>query len=181
MIRRSGALVALAVALLGVCGCDPWDSASFGPPHPVAFGARVADGNLRVWTGSPCGRTTQVMLSFEPSRAELVLTASSAEGVTFERITLGGPYPPGLEVSRPLPDGFDWRSQQSMRISVDSDSDGWGTSTDLTLVIRESGQHPKDAYWFQDVGWLDPAEVAAQDGKTFLATCTDPRVKTGSQ
>ncbi|MEB3035013.1 hypothetical protein [[Mycobacterium] nativiensis] len=121
------------------------------------------------------------MLSFEPSRAELVLTASAAEPVTFERVTVGGPYPHGLDVSGPLPDGFDWRSQQSMRISVASDSDGWGTSTDLAPVIRDSGQHPVDTYWFQDVGWLDPAEVAAQDGKTFLATCTDPRVKTSSR
>jgi hypothetical protein len=26
---------------------------------------------------------------------------------------------------------------------------------------------------FQGVGWLNPAEVAEQDAKTFLATCTD--------
>lgn len=121
------------------------------------------------------------MLSFERSRAELVLTASSAQGVAFERVPVDGPYPLGLDVSGPLPNGFDWRSQQAMRLSIASDSDGWGRSTHLAPVIRESGQHPADTYWFQDIGWLDPAEVAAQDGRTFLATCTDPRVKTGPQ
>jgi hypothetical protein len=55
---------------------------------------------------------------------------------------------------------------------------GWGSHTNLATVIGESGQHPEDTYWFQDVGWLNPAQVAAQDGKTFLATCTADPAKT---
>ncbi|WP_458319139.1 hypothetical protein [Mycolicibacterium brisbanense] len=47
-----------------------------------------------------------------------------------------------------------------------------GAQTDLAVVREESASHPADTYWFQDVGWLNPTQVAEQDGKTFLATCT---------
>ncbi|MUM20561.1 hypothetical protein FZI91_02430 [Mycobacterium sp. CBMA271] len=55
---------------------------------------------------------------------------------------------------------------------------GWGSSTDTAEFIDESPQHPDDTYWFQDVGWLNPSEVAAKDGKDFLATCTPDPAKT---
>ncbi len=47
------------------------------------------------------------------------------------------------------------------------------TTTELAEVIKGSAEHPDDTYWFQGVGWLNPAQVKKQDGKTFLATCTD--------
>jgi hypothetical protein len=65
-----------------------------------------------------------------------------------------------------------------MDFSTFGGSSHWGTSTDPTEVIEGSESHPENTYWFQDVGWLDPADVAAQDGKTFLAVCTaDPARK----
>ncbi|MBS9533422.1 hypothetical protein KIH27_07435 [Mycobacterium sp. M1] len=99
--------------------------------------------------------------------------SSQAEGGTeIEHFTLGGPYPAGLQVSQPLPEGFDWRAEKSMHLSLTGGSSQWGPMTDLAEVIKGSGQHPPDTYWFQDVGWLNPANVAAQDGKTFLGLCT---------
>jgi hypothetical protein len=68
-----------------------------------------------------------------------------------------------------------------MRISIYGGSGGWATSTDLAEVIKGSRQHPADTYWFQDVGWLNPADVAAKDGKTFLATCTPDPAKNGNR
>ena len=50
---------------------------------------------------------------------------------------------------------------------------GWGSTTQLAEVIKGSAEHPDDTYWFQGVGWLNPAQVKEQDAKTFLATCTD--------
>jgi hypothetical protein len=99
--------------------------------------------------------------------------------VEVEHLTLGGPYPAGLEVSQPLPEGFHWHHQESMRISVHPGVPAsWGSSTHLAEVIKGSEQHPADTHWFQDIGWLNPADVAAKDGKTFLATCTpDPAKK----
>lgn len=179
MIRRAGALLALVVVLLAGCRTEQgWHpSAPFAPSLRPAFGVRVVDGQLRVWTGSLCVGT-RFAFAFEPSRAELVLTSVDVKGAKVEYLTIGGPYPHGVVTSTSLPEGFDWRSQESMSISIYGGSEsygGWGSSTDLAEVMQRSGQHPGDTYWFQDVGWLNPAEVAAQDGKTFLATCTrDP-------
>lgn len=181
-MRRSGVLLALIVVLLAGCRTEQgWHpSAPFAPSLRPAFGARVTDGQLRIWTGSPCAGT-QFTLAFEPSRSELLLKSSVEQGVEVEYLTLGGPYPPGLVIAKSLPESFDWRSQESMRISIYGGAysyGGWGSTTDLAAVIRGSDQHPADTYWFQDVGWLNPADVAAQDGKTFLATCSrDPAKK----
>lgn len=179
MIGRVGVLLVLVVVLLAGCRTEQgWHpSAPFAPSLRPAFGARVTDGQLRIWTGSPCVGT-RFAFAFEPSRAELVLTSAVEKGAEVEYLPLGGPYPSGLVMSQSLPEGFDWRGQESMRISIYGGAysyGGWGSTTDIAEVIQGSGQHPADTYWFQDVGWLNPAEVAAQDGKTFLATCSrDP-------
>ncbi|MEB3035015.1 hypothetical protein [[Mycobacterium] nativiensis] len=179
-MRRAGVLLALTVMVLAGCRTEPgWHpSAPFAPSLRPAFGARVTDGKLQIWTGSPCAGT-RFTLAFEPSRFELQLTSGVEGGAAVEYLTLGGPYPPGLAISKPLPEGFDWRSQDSMRISIYGGLTFWGSTTDLAEVVHGSGQHPVDTYWFQDVGWLNPAEVAAQDGKTFLATCTADPAKKG--
>ena len=116
---------------------------------------------------------------FRPSQSELELTAPQGKSADVERLTLGGPYP-GLEVTEPLPDGFDWRKQESVDFWVDSEPASWGSSVNIAEVLKGSAEHPDDTYWFQDVGWLNPAEVAAQDGKTFLATCTPDPAKASS-
>lgn len=171
MMRSVGVLLVLAALLTG---CDPLGKASLDP----AFGARVTDGRLQIWTGSHCVGVTSLSLSFEPGRAELELSSAAESGVDVEHFTLGGPYPAGLRVSQPLPDGFDWRAEKSMHLSAHGGSSHWGTSTDLAEVIKGSDQHPPDTYWFQGVGWLNQTDVAAKDGKTFLATCTpDPAKK----
>ncbi|MCV7284326.1 hypothetical protein H7J87_03190 [Mycolicibacterium wolinskyi] len=171
-------MVAAAVTACG--GNDDWSpSAQFAPSLQPAFGARVTDGQLRIWTGSPCTGVTRLALTFNPDqadRADLVLTSPTNEGAHVEHLTLGGPYP-GLEISEPLPDGFDWRSARSLRMVISASRDGWGSTSDLTQVVTGSTQHGTDAYWFQDIGWLTAADVAAQDGKTFLATCTSDPAK----
>ena len=184
MIRRAVALVAAVVAVvaLGACdrGHDDWKpTAPFAPSLRPAFGARVVDGQLRIWTGSRCADATRATLVFRPSQSELELTAPQGKSADVERLTLGGPYP-GLEVTEPLPDGFDWRKQESVDFWVDSEPASWGSSVNIAEVLKGSAEHPDDTYWFQDVGWLNPAEVAAQDGKTFLATCTPDPAKASS-
>jgi len=171
--RRLGGPATLVAALLaGYPNKAPW-----APSLQPAFGARVTDGKLQIWTGTRCAGVTRVALSFELSGAALVLLARSEDGVEIEHLTLGGPYPAALDISEPLPADFG-RDQKSMSLSVHGGSGGWGTVADLDQVMKESAQHPADTYWFQDVGWLDPAVVAAQDGKAFLATCTaDPAKK----
>lgn len=76
-------------------------------------------------------------------------------------------------MTTPLPPGVDWRKADAVRINVDGvETGGWGTTTELTEVIKEFPGHPDDTYRFQSVGWLDPDEVAARNGKTFPTTCT---------
>jgi hypothetical protein len=129
---------------------------------------------LQIWTGSRCDDVTRLALTFEPDRADLVLTAHRERPATVEFLTLGGPYP-GLAVSEPLPQGFDWRASESVRISVYGGGASWGSYANIADVVDGSDRHPNDTYLFEGVGWLNAADVAAQDGKTFLATCTpDP-------
>jgi hypothetical protein len=178
VIHRYRVLAAatLVVALLAACdGGDGWNpDAQFAPSLRPAFGARVTDGRLQIWTGSRCHDVTRLAFAFEPDPAELVLTAPAERPATVEYLMLGGPYP-GFDVSDPLPEGFDWRNAESMRISVYGGGDSWGSYVDIADVVEGSDQHPKNTYFFEGVGWLNPAEVEAQDGKTFLATCTsDP-------
>jgi hypothetical protein len=177
VIRRVLAIAAVG-ALVVACDRDSWkQTAPFAPSLRPAFGVRVTDGELRIWTGSPCVAVTRLDLTFDPyqdDRAELVLTPSHGRAPEVEHLVLGGPYP-GLEVATPLPAGFTWRTAESMMFSVDREQWSWGSTADIAEIIKGSAAHPEDTYWFQDVGWLNPAEVAAQDGKTFLTTCApDP-------
>ncbi|OHU58570.1 hypothetical protein BKG83_00770 [Mycobacteroides chelonae] len=176
-----GFLVVVSIAVVTGCRNDGWNpEAPFAPSLRPAFGARVTDGQLRIWTGSPCANTVRVSVYFEPSRAELVLTSNAKTGTDLEYITIGGQYP-GLSIKESLPMGFDWRDETRASLSVGGAterSNGWGSSTDIAEFINESAQHSLDTYWFQDVGWLNPAEVAAKDGRDFLATCTPDPAKT---
>jgi hypothetical protein len=174
-MRRTRELFAVVAAVVSlVAGCDDgrYDSAPGGAELKPAFGARVTDGQLRIWTGSECVGVTRFTLYFSPPDTRLVLEAASDQGVDVEYLALGGPYPAGLAVAEPLPADFDWRTAQEMRISVDSPTNGWGTTTELAEVVDKSAEHSDDTYWFEGVGWLNPAQVAEQDGRTFLATCT---------
>lgn len=175
MIARLLAMACgVAAAAVLVSACDPLGRPSLEP----AFGARIVDGQLAIWTGSVCHDVIQLGLTFDPnkqdSRAELMMTAPGNVGVDVDHFILGQPVP-GLQVTGPLPPDFDWRSAESVRIAVvgAGEKGGWGSTTQLAEVRDHSGEHPDDTYWFQSVGWLNPGEVAAQDGKKFLATCTD--------
>jgi hypothetical protein len=154
---------------LTLCTPDPRDQ----PKVPRAFGARVTDGRLEIWTGSRCSATTEVILTFQPGQADLVLKAQSV-GTDFERLTVGEPSP-DLDTIHGLPAGFDWRTAKTLLLRVHADRAGWPSTTQLAEVFRGSPLYPADTYYFERVGWLTPADVAAKDGKEFLATCTrDP-------
>ena len=175
----SGLAFVLAIAVLVGTGEYAGRHHRWHPPGelslPTAFGARVTDGKLRIWTGSRCGDVTFVGLAFDENTAILQLDSTGSGGPAVEHLTLGGPYPPGLRVSMALPDGFDWRTQRRLALTIYATPAGHDATTDLSTVIAESAAHPDDTYYFAGVGWLDPAGVAARDGKTFLATCTpDP-------
>lgn len=143
------------------------------------FGARITDGALHIWTGSPCRGTTEVYLVFEmgkPNAPALKLASTATEpGVMFEYLTIGGPYP-GFDIDRALPANFDWRTAETLYLSVSGPPTTWNASTSLAEVVAGSEKHPADTYWFEGVGWLAPAEVASLDGTKFIAVCSpDPK------
>lgn len=184
-MRRVGgviAVIATVLALVPACQSNKWEqTAPFAPSQRPAFGARVTDGQLNLWMGTPCAAVTWVLLTFDPyqdDEAEFELTASPGHALEVDRLALDGPYP-GFEVSKPLPQNFDWRAAESVMLQVDTlAGGGWGSETKIGEVVKGSADHPDDSYWFQDIGWLNPADVAAQDGKTFLTTCApDPDKK----
>lgn len=166
--------VTMLAVLLTACDRGGWDPERGAPSLRPAFGARVTDGQLHIWTGSPCDSATEINLDFTPNKGRLVLAAPAGETVRVEYLTLGGPYP-GLEVRQPLPEDFDWRSAERLRLWVNGHPGGLGSSSEIAEIISGSAEHPQDTFWFQDVGWLSRSQVAEEDGKTFLATCTpDP-------
>lgn len=198
MIRRISAVLAAVMMLVGLTACDPFGQNQLAPSLPVAYGVRVTDGKLRIWTGSPCLAATKVKLTFDTdhaTRADLTLRTPLASqkinppagksrddigadpGVDVEYLTLGGPYS-GFDVIDALPQGFDWRSAKTLLIYLDGPNASWGASGDLAEAMTESVRHPDDTYWFQGVGWLNPADVSARDGRDFLTLCRpDPAQK----
>ncbi|GAS86865.1 hypothetical protein [Mycolicibacterium brisbanense] len=179
MIRRVNiaiALITLLVSVLVACDKHDWKHVQGAPSLRPAFGARVTDGQLQIWMGSRCDHAREVNLEFGPGKT-LVLSAPEHQWASVDRLTLGGPYP-GLRVTQPLPAEFDWRTAEKLTIWINGDPGSLGAQTDLAVVREESVKHPDDTYWFQDVGWLNPTQVAADDSKTFLALCTpDPAYK----
>ncbi|MGV9799004.1 hypothetical protein ACWDTP_13215 [Mycobacterium sp. NPDC003449] len=163
--------------MLAICGCDPLGKQRYRPPSkPPTVGVRIIDGELRIWTGSPCPGTTEVYLVFDmgqPDAPALQLTAPGP-GVRVEYLTVGDPYP-GFDIARALPPDFDWHTAETLYVSISGPPAAWNVTIDLADALDGSAQHPDDTYWFQGFGWLDPAEVAAQNGEKFLTLCTpDP-------
>ncbi|MFD3703410.1 hypothetical protein ACFWUP_09710 [Nocardia sp. NPDC058658] len=166
MIRRVAAAL-IATAMLTSCQLLTDLDQDTSPGLPRAFGARMTDGILHIWTGPQCPKQDRLSFLFDRNNATyLVLASELPEGADIEYLTLG--HNPGWRIITPLPQGFDWKTKNELTLM--------GESTDIPTVVRESTAHPNDTYWFQDIGWLNLAEVAALNGKKFLTLCSpDPR------
>jgi hypothetical protein len=170
------------VALLGPVACDTdgdeWDpDAQFAPSLRPAIGVRADDGDLLLWTGTPCRRVTRVALTFDlpgEDSARWELTSRRPGGAVLERFRLDRP-PRGFRVSEQLPVGFDWEDADRVAFTGDGAGGVWGTNTDLDVIRAESADQADDDYWFDQVGWLDAEGVAEGNSEEFLTPCTpDP-------
>lgn len=177
-MRRLMVLGAVAIAAAGViAGCDDdadWDpQAQFAPPLRPAFGARVVDGELWFWTGTPCHDVTEITVWFDPGTAEREsrVLAAPEPGVTLERFRPTG-HNPGFTVEEELPGEFDWREAESVTFLLEGTDWYWSASNDIDEVVDASDDYSEDAYLFQHVGWLDADAVAARNGESFLTPCT---------
>lgn len=171
MIRPALAalLTAGAVAGCGLTGPDP--EATSLPP---VFGARVTDGQLRLWTGTPCTQVSRVVVLFSPDGGRLTLEPPDGRRTDIEFLTVGGPYP-GLDVVEPLPVGFDWRTSQEVTLIVDAPQAVGATPAGLAEIAGSSAAHPEDTFYFEGIGWRNPAQVATENRTSLLTVCTpDP-------
>ena len=178
-----GTAVALAVAL-ALTACDDHNEngmikAPGAPTFPSAWGARVTDGQLKIWTGRRCERVRKIVVGHDLGGPDLELRPTSAGGASVEYLTLGGPYP-DLEVVEDWPAGTDWRTADVLTLQVDSPAAFAGSETKVSEIVDGSASHPADTYWFQGFGWLNPAEVAARDGKDFATMCTPNQPQKGT-
>jgi hypothetical protein len=174
VIRRWAAVLVAIGVLVTMSGCRDdgrWSTAPGAPSLQPTWGARVTDGLLQIWMGSPCLAVTRIVLGHNFGGPDLVLTANSPDGAAVERLTLGGPYP-GFTVAEDWPSGLNWRSADQLVLQVDGEGVNFGASSNVAKIVDGSDDHPEDTYWFDGVGWLNPSEVAEQDGKTFAAVCT---------
>ncbi|MCT7657864.1 hypothetical protein [Mycobacterium deserti] len=172
-------VLAIAVAFFGIRACQNLNRDPHAASLPPAFGVRITDGELRIWTGAPCRKVNRVTVNFSSENARLVLMPPPGEWAVVEYFNLNGPYP-GLNVVEQLPDGFDWRASQTIDLWMDAGEGAGSTPSNIAEIVDGSAQHPDDTFWFQGVGWLGPADVKAQDGKTFLSTCTPDPAETPS-
>lgn len=173
MIKR---VMAAILLLLSVSGCDFFGPDPLAPSLPPVFGARVTDGQLRLWTGTPCGQVSRVIVNFSPGSERLILTPPAGEWASVEYLDVDGPYP-DLDVIESLPRDFDWRGAEDIDLSVDSPHGAGSTQASIAEIVSGSAEHPDDTYYFQGIGWLNPAQVTEQNGKSLLTVCTDDPAK----
>ncbi|WP_066899004.1 hypothetical protein [Mycolicibacterium houstonense] len=195
-MRRLFCVLAIMAVALPLSACWAFRGDPFETSLPSSnLGLRVTDGKLRIWTGTPCEGTTRVVVRFtaaERDAPELVLftpsvpeAAGLVPGVSFEYLTLGGPYP-GFSIKDALPSGFDWRTAQRFSFQVDGPPVARGLGTVdfapiATEISEHSAEHPQDTFYFPRIGWLTPTEVAAKDGNEFLTVCTPDPAKRESE
>lgn len=170
-----GRLIAVLLLAASVSGCHLFGPDPEATSLPPVFGARVTDGTLHLWTGSPCRGVSRVVVNFSPGSARLTLEPPEGQRADIEFLTIGSPYP-GLDVVEDIPAGFDWRTEQDVGLSVTSDPAGAGsTPVNLAEIVQNSAQHPEDTYYFQGIGWRNAAQIAEENGKSLLTVCTaDP-------
>jgi hypothetical protein len=185
-------MAAIASRLRAVCAALLLASASsacetkaqFAPSLPPAAGFRIDDGVLKLWTGTPCEGVTGLRLLFDPGTQQTTQQewAAPRPGVHLERLdllrTVPGSLPePGdaLQVSTPLPAGYDWTKAGSLHVCVDGPT-SYGARVDVAQVLRESPQHPPGSYLFGQRGWMDASAVRRENRKSFITICApDPK------
>jgi len=192
---RAACAALVVAALTGACDTK----AQFAPSLPAAAGFRVDDGVLKVWTGTPCDGVFRVTVLFDTGTKDSTTQEWTAPkpGVRLERMDLlrnaggpstrmspgasstgslsGSPDAGGLQVTTPLPVGYDWAKAGWLNFSV-SGPPSWGARVEVARVLRESSQHPAGSYLFGDRGWMDASDVQRENRTSFLTMCTpDPK------
>ena len=185
---RVASAVAVTVALLaGLAACDPRSDPVI--PRGAGF-QQTADGGLDIWFGGTCRDVVEVELGFvtgedDTKPLEQVLRAPGytpsvelpakapppGSGIpSIDDLTLGT-TPDGLHATSKLPDGFDWRDYETIRLLVKTSRGQAATYLSTKRLTKESADHPGEFY-VQDQGWFDKAAFAEAESDGFKALCS---------
>jgi len=145
-----------------------------GPPLPVVVGARLVDDDLTFSFGGECEPPFTVYLSFASYGNMSGLDFAFASNKSLNGFDISSRQS-GVVVIQNLPAKFDWLQSSAMwvRVQFSDNSSSWMGNIDKHGMseVALSNQHPYGEFYFSDIGWLSPSEVAARDGVDLLTVC----------
>ena len=167
------AIVGMILLLLIVFFVSYSDPRPDDPLYPVVFGVRIEGSDLIVSSGVTCPKGTKFDISVEGEESQSVSVKVRESGAIFN---LNNP-----SESIHVFGSFDeeWESQ-IIRIQPKLPRRNWIgeapfsylSEIDLTGVKEEQGERSSQEFFFGELGWLTPNEVAARDYYDLLTICT---------
>jgi len=145
-----------------------------GPPLPVVWGARANGEDLSFSFGSECQPPATVSVLFASYANLSGLTFSFSIDEPLSEFEIGA-LPSSATVLQKLPESFDWHKSSMMSVLLQFGDQSWSwrsamSESDMAEVMR-SEMHPLDEFYFREIGWSTPSEVAARDGVDLLTFC----------
>jgi len=175
-------LAGLAIGAFYLFALSISDPVQVDPAYPVVFGVRADGDNLLISTGRECPKGTKFDIT-------LPLTTVESPLSRYEYLTARQPVTvfdatdpePLLKINYTYPETgafvVQWKYTERIEISTDIpwSRDPFSSFLIFTNLQEESMNHP-DQFYFGEMGWLTPDDVAARDGVDLLTICT-PRPK----
>jgi len=172
--------LSVAFGLLVMCGMVWLFTHTYGVPVPsspsllVYWGVRTDGDDLKFSFGSTCDPpfTVNVLFASYGQFAGQDFSFSTSESIAgFDMDAL----PSDAVILSSLPESYDWRKSPMMTLYLQFSDTSWswlyGMAEDDLAEVMASDQHPSNEYYFGDIGWMTPAEVAARDGVDLLTVC----------
>lgn len=163
---RRTVLIAVAGLVLATGACDP----AFETPLPSVVGARVVDGQLELFTGTPCADVTEVEVRLDPGAREVLATVvmTAMQPTELDRFRIDE-APTGFRATAPLPAGVSWSDADGADLRVTTTDGDRSASVDLA-ELREQDEHPGD--YLVGTRWLSEDEVLDGDGGDYALLCS---------
>ena len=150
------------------------------PEYPVVFGVRADGDHVLLSTGRECPKGTGFDISLPYTSKENLVPRFehmvARQAVTVIDLTDPGPQ---MKVDYRYPDTaeVELNNYETIEITVDlpHGPDPFFSSLSYANLQERSMNHP-DQFYYGEMGWLTPDDVAARDGVDLLTICT-PRPK----
>jgi len=141
------------------------------PQYPVVFGIRVTDNHFWISTARPCPTHAVLSVVFPGSKMATPISVTLLKPIDTLDLTDPGP---DVTVQQYMAQGFLW-SDEGTRVEITTQfpdgSSSFFSAVNFTDLQEESADYP-DQFFFGQMGWLAPDDVAARDGIDLLTVCT---------